>query len=341
MPFPAPLLPRRTGAGRRPRRRPRAAERPAFSERSAHHDLLCRTVEIRITATGNIAKITKAMKMVAAAKLRAVQDKNELARPFTDGARDFLEPYAEVMDEIPESEVLKHVIVPITGDRGLCGGINTNIAKYVKAMVDQDSNDEIAVIAVGQKGEDGVQKFVPTDQFVVSFRDVGGKFPMSFTQACVVAEDIVTQDYDKMTMVYTNYKNALVQTPMSFTVPSKSFMEDNPEKLEVRRQKPQRCRCRQRLLDAGTADLRWVRCLLGGTGVRVRHGQRGDALDAGPVRVPGCRSAERLHSGHDDVDRGGADVGDGELDEQRDGAHRDAHDRVQQGPPGQDHQRAD
>ena len=199
--------------------------------------MLCRTVEIRITATGNIAKITKAMKMVAAAKLRAVQDKNELARPFTDGARDFLEPYAEVMDEIPEADVLKHVIVPITGDRGLCGGINTNIAKYVKAMVDQDSNDEIAVIAVGQKGEDGVQKFVPADQFVVSFRDVGGKFPMSFTQACVVAEDIVTQEYDKMTMVYTNYKNALVQTPMSFTVPSKSFMEDNPEKLEVRRQK--------------------------------------------------------------------------------------------------------
>ena len=99
-----------------------------------------RTVELRITATGNIAKITKAMKMVAAAKLRAVQDKNELARPFTDGARDFLEPYAEVMDEISEADVLKHVIVPITGDRGLCGGINTNIAKYVKAMVDQDSN---------------------------------------------------------------------------------------------------------------------------------------------------------------------------------------------------------
>ena len=174
--------------------------------------------------------------MVAAAKLRAVQDKNELARPFTDGARDFLEPYAEVMDEIPEADVLKHVIVPITGDRGLCGGINTNIAKYVKAMVDMDSNDEIAIIAVGQKGEDGVQKFVPPEDFVVSFRDVGGKFPMSFTQACVVAEDIVTQEYDKMTMVYTNYKNALVQTPMSFTVPSKSFMEDNPEKLEVRRQ---------------------------------------------------------------------------------------------------------
>ena len=142
------------------------------------------------------------------------------------------------MDEIPEADVLKHVIVPITGDRGLCGGINTNIAKYVKAMVDQDSNDEIAIIAVGQKGEDGVQKFVPPEDFVVSFRDVGGKFPMSFTQACVVAEDIVTQEYDKMTMVYTNYKNALVQTPMSFTVPSKSFMEDNPEKLEVRRQKP-------------------------------------------------------------------------------------------------------
>ena len=189
------------------------------------------TVEMRITATGNISKITKAMKMVAAAKLRAVQERNELARPFTDGAKDFIAPYQEVLDEIPEEQVLKHVVVPITGDRGLCGGINTNIAKYVKAMLDTDSNDEVTIIACGQKGQDAVDKLVP-GKTILSFRDVGNKVPMSFTQACVVAEDIVTQEYDKMTFVYTHYKNALTQTPMGFTVPSKSFLEDNPEKLE-------------------------------------------------------------------------------------------------------------
>eukprot|EP01046_Picozoa_sp_COSAG06_P000541 COSAG06_NODE_15_length_35009_cov_18.895417_17_plen_318_part_00 len=188
-------------------------------------------VEMRITATGNISKITKAMKMVAAAKLRAVQERNELARPFTDGAKDFLEPYEEVLAEIPEETVLKHVVVPITGDRGLCGGINTNVGKYVKAMLDSDSNDEVSIIAVGQKGSDAVDKLAP-GKTILSFRDVGNKFPMNFTQACVVAEDIVAQEYDKMTMVYTHYKNALTQTPMGFTVPSKSFLEENPEKLE-------------------------------------------------------------------------------------------------------------
>ena len=49
--------------------------------------------------------------------------------------------------EVPEETVLKHVVVPITGDRGLCGGINTNIAKYVKAMLETDSNDEVTIIA--------------------------------------------------------------------------------------------------------------------------------------------------------------------------------------------------
>ena len=63
------------------------------------------------------------------AKLRAVQERNELARPFTDAAKDFLEPYHDVLAEVPEEEVLKHLVVPITGDRGLCGGINTNVAK--------------------------------------------------------------------------------------------------------------------------------------------------------------------------------------------------------------------
>jgi len=160
-----------------------------------------------------------------------VQERNELARPFTDGAKDFLEPYEEVLAEIPEETVLKHVVVPITGDRGLCGGINTNVAKYVKAMLDSDSNDEVSIIAVGQKGSDAVDKLAP-GKTILSFRDVGNKFPMNFTQACVVAEDIVAQEYDKMTMVYTHYKNALTQTPMGFTVPSKSFLEENPEKLE-------------------------------------------------------------------------------------------------------------
>lgn len=186
---------------------------------------------MRINATRNISKITKAMKMVAAAKLRAVQERNEMARPFTDGAKDFLAPYEEVLDDVPETDVLKHVVVPITGDRGLCGGINTNIGKYVKAMLASDSNDEVSIIACGQKGADSVDKLVP-GKTILSFRDIGNKYPMSFTQACVVAEDMVTQDFDKMTLVYTQYKNALTQTPMGFTVPSKSFLEANPEKLE-------------------------------------------------------------------------------------------------------------
>lgn len=52
-----------------------------------------------------------------------------MARPFTDAAKDFLEPYQDVLAEVPEARVLKHLVVPITGDRGLCGGINTNVVR--------------------------------------------------------------------------------------------------------------------------------------------------------------------------------------------------------------------
>jgi F-type H+-transporting ATPase subunit gamma len=187
-------------------------------------------VEMRIKATGNIAKITKAMKMVAAAKLRQVQEKNELARPFTEGAKSFLEPYQEVIDGLPEERALKHMVIPLTGDRGLCGSINTNIGKYVKAMLETDDNDEVTVIAIGQKAQDAMAKMVP-EKTVTSFRDVG-KVPMNFSQACVCAEDIVNAEFDKATIVFTTFKNALTQTPTSFTVPSKSLIEEFPQALE-------------------------------------------------------------------------------------------------------------
>jgi len=185
---------------------------------------------MRIKATGNIAKITKAMKMVAAAKLRQVQEKNELARPFTEGAKSFLEPYQEVIDGLPEERALKHMVIPLTGDRGLCGSINTNIGKYVKAMLETDDNDEVTVIAIGQKAQDAMAKMVP-EKTVTSFRDVG-KVPMNFSQACVCAEDIVNAEFDKATIVFTTFKNALTQTPTSFTVPSKSLIEEFPQALE-------------------------------------------------------------------------------------------------------------
>jgi len=201
----------------------------AVAPPGARHATL-KAIEMRIKATGNIAKITKAMKMVAAAKLRQVQDRNELARPFTNGAKSFLEPYQEVIDGLPTDRVLKHLVVPLTGDRGLCGSINTNVGKYVSAMLAADDNDEVSIIAIGQKGQDAMHKVAPS-KTTVSFRDVG-KVPMNFAQACLCAEDIVNAEFDKATIVFTHFQNALTQTPMSFTVPSKSLIEEFPEALE-------------------------------------------------------------------------------------------------------------
>jgi len=189
-----------------------------------------KAIEMRIKATRNISKITKAMKMVAAAKLRQVQDRNVLARPFTEGAKSFLEPYQEVIDELPEERVLKHLVIPLTGDRGLCGSINTNIGKYVSAMLAGDSNDEVTIVAIGHKAGDAMKKMAP-GKTTVSFRDVG-KVPMNFAQACVCAEELVNADFDKATFVYTHFVNAISQQAQSFTVPSKTLIEEFPASLE-------------------------------------------------------------------------------------------------------------
>lgn len=191
-----------------------------------------KAIEMRIKATRGIQKITKAMKMVASAKLRAVQTRNRIAEPFTAGAVKFLSQYEELMGENESGEKQTHLYIIMTGDRGLCGSVNTNVAKAVKVLLAQGeaANEETKVICVGKKGGDVFNKF-SANEMVVSYRDVG-KIPMNFTQACIVAEDIVGVDFDKATIVYTKFYNAVTQTTTLMQLPSMATIEANPSTIE-------------------------------------------------------------------------------------------------------------
>ena len=85
-------------------------------------------VKQRMKSVASIQKITKAMKMVAASKMRSAQ----LA---TEKSRGIVAPFVKLLGDLPDVDVAKNITVPVTTDRGLCGGINTTVCKYARATV--------------------------------------------------------------------------------------------------------------------------------------------------------------------------------------------------------------
>jgi hypothetical protein len=173
-----------------------------------------KAISIRMKSVSSVAKITKAMKMVAAAKLKTVQSLQENARPFADGLHQFfqvMDDMESATDAAAEAEGKKKtsLIVAITSDRGLCGGINSGVVIDVKRLIGTDPDTQYSIMLLGDKGRDGIARaYGPS--IVVSFKDVF-KTPVSFTQVCVIAEDILSRSYDEIILVYNKFKSVITQ----------------------------------------------------------------------------------------------------------------------------------
>lgn len=173
-----------------------------------------KAISDRMRSVGSVGKITKAMKMVAAAKLRSVQTLQENSRPFAVGLQTFF----DTMDQLEaaakssdgnENDKRSRFVIAITSDRGLCGGVNSSIVKKVKKMLGESSDMNNAIMLLGDKGRDGLARSYG-ESIVVSFKDVF-KVPVSFPQVCLIAEDILTRDYDEIVLVYNQYQSVISQ----------------------------------------------------------------------------------------------------------------------------------
>lgn len=166
----------------------------------------------------SVGKITKAMKMVAAAKLRSVQTMQEESRPFAVGLQDFF----KTMDEMeavtkPDEDASaksddgekSRLVIAVTSDRGLCGGVNSSIVKGVKRMIAENQKVNHAIMLLGDKGRDGLAR-VHGKNMVVSFKDVF-KNPVTFPQVCLISEDILSRDFDEVMLVYNEYVSVISQ----------------------------------------------------------------------------------------------------------------------------------
>ena len=174
----------------------------------------------RIKSVKNTQQITKAMKMVSAAKLRRAQDRVVTARPFANKMAEVLGELAKRTDEDFHHPLLdyrgdqRYLLVLITADKGLCGAFNTNLTKAAQAFMRENADKQIEIMAIGRKGRD----FFRNRRASISSEYIGltGKGRVELSEALEVARAIIdkyTEDtgIDKVYVIYNEFKSVLSQ----------------------------------------------------------------------------------------------------------------------------------
>ena len=181
----------------------------------------------RIASVKSTQKITKAMKMVAAAKLRRAQESAEKGRPYSEKMNNIiLNLSSGISDKENAPKLLSgsgnnkvHLCVVMTSDRGLCGGFNSNIIKKAKsyfAKLAEDGKD-LKIVTVGSKGNDQLKRAYG-DKIIanISFKD--SKHANYFDADKVgkmVIEKFGAEEFDVCTIFYNQFKNVITQIPQA------------------------------------------------------------------------------------------------------------------------------
>ncbi|MGL4631301.1 MAG: ATP synthase F1 subunit gamma [Leadbetterella sp.] len=179
-------------------------------------------VRNRIVSVNSTQQITKAMKMVAAAKLRRAQDKITQMRPYANKLNQLIgEVSSNITDGlnspyIVQREVNKVLIVLVTSDRGLCGAFNSNVIKASLAHIQemyaaQNAKGNVSVMTMGKKGFEALSK--RNISLLTQFVDIYNR--LSFDTAKEAAESIMSQyaagEFDEVVIVYNEFKNVATQ----------------------------------------------------------------------------------------------------------------------------------
>ena len=174
----------------------------------------------RLKSVKNTQQITKAMKMVSAARLRRAQDRVVTARPFANKMTEVLGELAKRTSEDFHHPLLdlrgdqRYLLALITSDKGLCGAFNTNLTKAAQAFMRDNSGKSVELVAIGRKGRDFFRNRHAT--IVAEYIGLAGKDRVEFSEAQEVAQAIInlyTEDtgIDKVFLIYNEFKSVLTQ----------------------------------------------------------------------------------------------------------------------------------
>mgnify|MGYP001481768612 CR=1 FL=1 len=181
----------------------------------------------RIKSVKSTQKITKAMKMVAAAKLRKAQESAEKGRPYSQKMQNIILNLTKSINDPQNAPKLlvgtgqdkTYLCVVLSADRGLCGGFNSNICKLAKTNFKKilSEGKELKIIAVGIKGLDQIRR--EYGEYIIkkfSFKD---KKKITFNEADHVGKEILSMfnqnEFDKCIIFYNNFKNVITQIPQA------------------------------------------------------------------------------------------------------------------------------
>jgi F-type H+-transporting ATPase subunit gamma len=179
-------------------------------------------IRLRITSVGSTMQITSAMKMVSAAKLKRAQDAIIQMRPYANKLTELLNNLSASLDSsdggvyTQEREIKNVLLVTVTSNRGLCGGFNAYIMKKAKDLINGEyANSKVSILSIGKKSSEHFTKngFKVASTHDALFGD------LTFDNVAIVAEGIMEQfvvgNYDKVVLVYNQFKNAATQIIMA------------------------------------------------------------------------------------------------------------------------------
>ena len=200
----------------------------------------------RIKSVKSTQKITKAMKMVAAAKLRKAQENAEKGRPYSQKMQNIILNLTKSINDPQNAPKLLvgtgkdkiYLCVVLTADRGLCGGFNSNICKLAKTNFKKilSEGKELKIITVGTKGLDQIRR--EYGKYIIKKFNFKNKKQITFTEAETIGNEIINlfkQDqFDKCILFFNNFKNVITQIPQAQQIipaennSSKKEEEENP-----------------------------------------------------------------------------------------------------------------
>ncbi|MFN6999089.1 F0F1 ATP synthase subunit gamma [Elioraea tepidiphila] len=184
-----------------------------------------KALRTRINSVKSTRKITQAMKMVAASKLKRAQSQAEQARPYAERMERMLGALAASVAGSPIAPPMLvgtgkedvHLLVVVSADRGLCGGFNTAVSRFARnrtrALIEQGKT--VKILTVGRKGRDFLRREYRKN--IVGSIDFVGRKQIGFEDAVEIANQVTEmlegQQFDVCTLIYNRFKNVITQVP--------------------------------------------------------------------------------------------------------------------------------
>ena len=199
----------------------------------------------RIESVKNTRKITKAMQMVAAAKLRRAQESAEASRPYTERFNSVLGSLAVSVSGLESAPKLlrgtgvdqTHLLVVMTAERGLCGGFNSNIAKLAKKHA-QDllgAGKVVKILTVGKKGRDNLKR--DFGENLIAHVDLSQVKRVGYLDAQSIAQDVLARfdksEFDVATLFFSKFQNVVSQIPTAQQIIPASYESDPADEISM------------------------------------------------------------------------------------------------------------